>query len=51
MMAVPLVTGPHVMIGEGQVPLSLVTHVYVLMGTMVGDADPAAATSLKGQQS
>jgi hypothetical protein len=50
MMAVPLVTGPHVTTGGGQVPLSVVTHTNMLMGRMVGDADPAAATTLNGQQ-
>ncbi len=42
---------PHVMTGEGQAPLSLVTHVNESIGTMAGDAFPAAAMMpVDGQQ-
>jgi hypothetical protein len=49
MIAAPVATGPHVMMG--QMPLSLVSQMYVLMGRIVGNADPATrAIGRRGQQ-
>jgi hypothetical protein len=49
MIAAPVATGPQVRMG--QMPLSLASQMYVLMGRMVGNPEPAAkAMGWRGQQ-
>jgi hypothetical protein len=48
MMAAPVATGPHVRMG--QMPLSLGSQMYAVMGRMVGVVPIARGRGLRGQQ-